>query len=273
MTKFYDQLYPIHLGPEKEVNIFFPGYREAQNEEDLVEIINYILRAKPRGKVYLHLWSNTFLPSSIDKYVAKAIEELIRGKCYGLAACVTAFRLAAEIIQFMGAQNRAYAVANNLIRKISKIPNIKHYNINLIGYSLGAHVVHTALQIKSWEKYKLKDVILLAGATGADFEEWYNCFDKVGGTIYNAYSPNDGVLKWIKKIGCLQTSNDIGLGGILATSPNLVNRKYPSFGHRDYWQNLEYILSRLWREYEPSQELGSSIYLRSLKKVLTEANT
>ncbi len=94
-----------------------------------------------------------------------------------------------------------------------------------------------------WSKYRVRDVVLLGGAADADDEDWPECAKRIRGKIYCAWSPADRVLRGIPDL-----RRPVGRHGISGSHPKIVNRRY-QLGHGEYWDNLEYLLSRLWPRF------------------------
>lgn len=208
----------LHKGPEKQINIFIHGYGAARTQKELYKLREAILSAQPAGRVYLLFWKSG-TPVRFDPIHYKIFE------------------------------GKAERLGERFLMHLSKIPHAREYPINLIGYSLGARVIHYALAINDWSNYRVRDVILLGGAADAEDEDWPECAEKIKGKIYNAWSPVDWWLV-IKP----DSRRAVGRHGILWSYPTkIVNRRY-RFGHMEYWINLEYILSRLWPRFRQAKK-------------------
>ena len=128
--------------------------------------------------------------------------------------------------------------------------------INLVGFSLGSHIIKNC--IKDLDEYKdskniINDVILLGGATTFNNKlKWYKRFtDIVGGRIINCYSNEDQILKklYVTGIGKEPIGKNIvdindGIGG-----KNIIENFDFSdllLGHLNYRENFDLILKRIY---------------------------
>ena len=120
----------------------------------------------------------------------------------------------------------------------------------LMGHSLGARTIYYTLQNLSQrpDPNKLvRDVFLFGGAIGRNNkEDWARAAAQVGGHIYNFYSINDSVLKFLYRSASGLFSEPIGLGPIDCGAPNVVNLDCSDLvgGHHEYKPNLESLLAR-----------------------------
>jgi len=123
---------------------------------------------------------------------------------------------------------------------------VKNTEFILIGHSLGARVLYYTLNSLSTRSHThVKDVYLLGGAVdGTNKEGWTKASEAVDGQIYNCYSSNDSVLKYLYSPANLWLSHPIGLGPISCPAPNICNVDVSKFvpGHMYYKVNLEAIL-------------------------------
>ncbi|MBF0100855.1 MAG: DUF726 domain-containing protein, partial [Desulfobacterales bacterium] len=88
----------------------------------------------------------------------------------------------------------------------------------LIGHSLGARVIYYLLNaLSTKEKSQIQDVYLLGGAVDRnDNEGWEKSLKAVNGKLYNCYSENDDILRFLYTVANLFQSSPIGLGPIIA---------------------------------------------------------
>jgi hypothetical protein len=208
--------------------------------------------------VYVLFWGSGDwrLPRRVNTVAHAAVHA---GRVSGpIALGVSAgLEMASEAISFTRDEGEAEALGRRFKRHMAQIPFARKYPINLIGHSLGARVLHYALASHDWSDYKLRDCILLGGAADAEDEDWPDCADELRGNLYNVWSEDDQVLKLLlKNLNRLPGRPDeepVGLGPISWSYPGkIVNRKY-KLGHGEYWQNLEYILSRVWPRFRQSR--------------------
>jgi len=101
-----------------------------------------------------------------------------------------------------------------------------------------------ALAHDDWQKYNIRDVVFLGGAADVDSDGWEPFVNSYGGFLYNVYSKKDKVL-----LASPDFRARVGRNRIEFDSFKIINRHYSSFNHTDYWQRLDYILPRLWKDY------------------------
>ena len=108
----------------------------------------------------------------------------------------------------------------------------------LMGHSLGARVAYYCLEALSTKDRKyIKDVYLLGGAVDRkDDDGWVKAASAVKGNIYNCYSRNDDVLRWLYQPANAFISDPIGLDDITAPVDNLWNIDATALvdGHMEY---------------------------------------
>lgn len=244
------KLVPLSIGPEKHITVVVHGYGVVKSEQQFERIAQPILAARPAGRVYLMYWQsgNIRMPPWVLAAATAARIARISTSTAILGPAAVAGEVLMQIWDFKKHEAMAEELGQRFKRHLSRIPFARDYPVNLIGYSLGARVIHYALAFNDWNNYKLKDCVLLAGAADAEDEDWPECAEKLSGKIYNAYSEKDGILK-VKPDFRLA----IGRHGILWRHPQIVNRKY-QLGHFDYMPEFEYLLQRLWSGFEQSPQ-------------------
>ncbi|MBD3609650.1 MAG: DUF726 domain-containing protein [Gammaproteobacteria bacterium] len=244
------RLTALHYGDENEVNIFVHGYRAISNAEEMKGLATQIMKIKPRGWVYLFHWGSGQWQFKSDIDYSKKVRLTLRTLARGIILpYVAPFKGLWTVLDFKRKERSAEELGKRLKRHISRIPEAKSCKINLIGHSLGARVIHHALQ-GDWSEYRINDVILLGGAADAECESWDACLKQIKGKVYNAYSRKDKVLSMTP-----DKRKRIGREPLLKGHKKVVNREYPSFGHTDYWKRLDYIVPRLWDKFKPSSKL------------------
>jgi pimeloyl-ACP methyl ester carboxylesterase len=89
----------------------------------------------------------------------------------------------------------------------------KQESFTLVGHSLGGRVIYYALQALATRRdIKIHDVILLGAAVGRkDDAGWRTAQTAITGKIYNCYSSNDGVLRYLYQFLNLKFSDPAGL--------------------------------------------------------------
>lgn len=127
---------------------------------------------------------------------------------------------------------------------------IDQQRTSLMGHSLGARTIYYTLQNLSQRPKSAKpvlDVFLFGGAVDrTDQEGWARAAAAVEGSIYNFYSTNDSVLKYLYTTASGLVSNPIGIGTINSDAPNVINVDCSDLvaNHQDYKPNLEALLVR-----------------------------
>lgn len=124
----------------------------------------------------------------------------------------------------------------------------------LVGHSLGARVIYSCLaSLKTKENKFIKDVHLLGGAVSNLCDEntdegganWFGVEQAVSGEIYNYYSKNDDVLKYLYSIGegiKYDFGSPIGRSTINTKYVNNIDVSAVVSGHTKYKSSLAEIL-------------------------------
>lgn len=252
------ELREIYSGPEEEINLFIHGYSSIRNEDQFRERRSQILAACSRGQVYLLDWDAGDASAAFGLglvYDLFALGYAIGGggaAALGRAAMKQAAKAAVksagrhvlvQAINFRRYRPQAEKVGHHLKSLVLRLPNATTTRINLYGHSLGARVIYAALH-SDWSNLDLNNVVLMGAATPADAPDWDECIERIGGTLYNAYSEADVVLA-IKP----DLERNAGSQPIEVQSPptrrRLRNRQCKGFGHGDYWKNLGRVLTTL----------------------------
>ena len=122
-------------------------------------------------------------------------------------------------------------------------------NFVLMGHSLGCRaILHLLAALSSTSWRGVQDVYLFGGACDrCDGELWKQSLQAVTGRIYNCYSSNDGVLKYLYGPAVAFVSNPIGLGPIEFESDRIINVDVSDIvgGHMQYKENLSNILKQI----------------------------
>ena len=150
---------------------------------------------------------------------------------------------------FLSAKKRAKICGKILGLILSSKKFFENCQINLIGFSLGTHVIKYCIK----ELYDLKienniinNVMFIAGATHIEQMKWNNIFNEVvNGRIINCYSKNDFVLKYLFQ-PCVE-KKPIGWDKLIIDDEN--NIKIENYdmtdlklGHTDYRNRFEDVL-------------------------------
>ena len=211
-----------------EINIFIHGYNKS-SEVDFKEIIPSIRKLELPGKVYVLFWISSFkiFKTSFNDYINSVLATFDTPKNSLISIPL--------FIDYPFIEDTAEKIGENILDIISKIKPSKKLPINLISFSLGARVIHFALKNLNWDQYNLNNVILMAGATSNDFEDWQYLDRKVNGKIYNFYSKKD--LSLFGKF-----TSTIGRNPIENKSGKVLNIEV-DYGHSDYMDNLYKIFN------------------------------
>ena len=163
-------------------------------------------------------------------------------------------------INFLEASKRA-RLCGILLAYILITKEFKNYQINLIGFSLGNHVIkhcikalYNVYQTSNGAKFaNLKNIIFIAGATKiGNKNKWKNYIKKlIGERVINCYSKNDFALSFGYSLA--MDKKAIGLEPLIITdneneNKQLVENYEFQFGHRDY--NYKSVISRIFERYK-----------------------
>ena len=150
------------------VTIFIQGFYSSDYDvkEYWINFTNEYLKEYPNSMIYYYYWPSTnleFKDILYHKQEFNFADE--RGKICG--------KILANIIE------------SNLF--------FGNFNINLVGFSLGGHIVKNCLLelLKRKVYNKINNVIFIAGATSYINENWDEIFKVIKGKIFNCYSKFD----------------------------------------------------------------------------------
>ena len=157
--------------------------------------------------------------------------------------------------KFINYKLKAKLVGKILGLFLASNEEFKKFQINLVGFSLGCHVIKCCLK----EMYKIKgvrnminNVLFLAGATTIkDNQNWKQIVQTVvGGRIINVYSSHDLVLSKLFKF-CVDNTA-IGTKELIIKDENNLNNIIENYdvsdlklGHLDYRKNFSKILKKI----------------------------
>ena len=121
----------------------------------------------------------------------------------------------------------------------------------LVGHSLGCRVIFYALNALSSKKERfVDDVILLGAAVSRDDSDkmWLAASNAVDGRIYNCYSRNDYVLKFLYQGANLGLSSPAGYNPIRTDAPKVININCTSFAdsHMTWKKHYSKVLFRVY---------------------------
>ncbi len=130
-----------------------------------------------------------------------------------------------------------------------------NFQINLIGFSLGTHVIKHCLKElidNNCEGNLINNVLFLAGATTIENKiKWQKYFNKiVSGRIINCFSKEDKILQYLYKL-CVNKI-PIGSDELICCNENNEKNRVENFdlsefgiGHLDYRENLKFIMQKV----------------------------
>lgn len=201
----------VRKGSEPLIQVFVHGFLNGSklNRDGLVRDIR---AARPAGRTYLYHWPSGANLLELPSYIFKQ-----------------------AVAEHLG--------ATKLRKHICQIPGARDVPINLIGHSLGARLIHWALAENDWSGYRLQHVVMMGSAASRDDSDWGDCARKLSGTLINAHSANDQILRRLRP-------HDAAGIKALSRRPQIRNVD-TSLGHTQYWENLEWVLQRcLGDEYQ-----------------------
>jgi hypothetical protein len=250
--------------PGNGINIFVHGFGRLKGE-DLSGYLRLLREVNLKGRTYLFDWNSGLLWRPIipvalmaGGILGVALYRRFKGKkpastgsvpgagflkkIIGFGASTLPVFPVAASIEFNISKRKADALGRDFQAIISVIPRIKEEPLNLIGFSLGARLLHTALCAHSWKEYHVKDVCFLGGAADAHSHDWGDCVSKISGYLYNFYSRNDDALA-VKPDG----EKSIGRHPIPLEISKVVNIETVLHHHRhpSYNENLKDLLQVL----------------------------
>ena len=217
------------------ITIFISGF--GSEKENIYSWRNFIDFEPKFSNFYFFKWPSgnfaemiSFIPFS-EKFVLEMPKKFINNKLKG--------KLAGKILGLFLANNEDF----------------KKCQINLVGFSLGCHVIKYC--VKELSKIKgvrnmINNVLFMGGAASiSDKKNWNNIFKKVvGGRIINCYSKHDFVLDKLFKLCVDHTA--IGTRQLIIKDDingyNIIENYDLSdikLGHLDYRKNFGKILKRI----------------------------
>jgi hypothetical protein len=157
--------------------------------------------------------------------------------------------------KFINYKLKAKLVGKILGLFLASNDEFKKFQINLVGFSLGCHVIKCCL--KEMSKIKgvrnmINNVLFLAGATTIkDNQNWKKIVQTVvGGRVINVYSSHDLVLSKLFKF-CVDNTA-IGTKELIIKDENNLNNIIENYdvsdlklGHLDYRKNFSKILKKI----------------------------
>jgi len=225
-------------GTDAQLNIFIHGYSAIINQASEIKIIRSINQANT-NKSLLYLWSSGSLAKHFTS--RKQILDLISG--LQNTTMLTVQKTEELFMHFKENQSKAEEIGNTcLLQDLSKLLETKQASfskINLIGHSLGARMICSALKANPElaKKLKIHNVVFLGGAAPIQ-NTWEDITDVISGNIYNFYSKIDVALMFKP-----DTEKSLGRYEIPPQTKTLnkIHNVQVKYHHWDYWENLNNI--------------------------------
>lgn len=220
----------------------------------------------PENPIYYVKWESKRLKDIASSFFAIGRDST--GKSFLTAAALSASKAAAKKLAPAGYALQALGLATNPW----SVASVKAYETGalladiiartdekyiLVGHSLGARVIYSCLSaLNTKDQQYIQDVHLLGGAVSSLCSQdesdigkpnWYSIENSVSGKIYNYYSLNDNVLKYLYSAGegvKLDFQSPIGRNKI--NNPKILNIDVSSdiSGHTKYKESLESIIKK-----------------------------
>ena len=221
-----------------QLNIFIHGYSAIVNEASEHNIIRNINQATV-PKSLLYLWSS----GSLVKHFTSSQQVL--DVLIGLqnTTILTVKKTEELFMHFKENQSKAEIIGSScLLQDLSKLletHKASYPKINLIGHSLGARMICSAIKENQElsQKLNIHNVVFLGGAAPIQ-TDWEDITDHIQGNVYNFYSKTDIVLM-------LKPDTEKNLGRYeIPTQEHTKHRIHNvqvKYHHWDYWDNLSNI--------------------------------
>jgi uncharacterized protein YaaW (UPF0174 family) len=225
------------------LNLYVHGYSAIRHEDEeqalvqkfaSVPDINNWFYVWDSGHFFKHLSENfslipsTGLPTTIPSYLFIQIAEQ-------LLKIAKHFLEMQKKAEYEG-KNHFFELLEAHLNKRSK----PFKKINIIGHSLGARLVYTAIKANPSisKKIPIENIIFLGGAVDCK-ADWDLLLSTIQGKIYNCYSKNDHILRIKPNLEICIGRNPIDLNN------HRIQNHLFTIGHTHYWDNLLYILEQI----------------------------
>lgn len=242
------RLHLVQDGSEPVNTIFVHGYMAVRDSAEREKVAHQLRIARIPGHVYILDWSAggrdwvgpLVLPTGwfIRLRLAAAISWplfLAAVACYG----------AGWAYHFKLHERRAAVLGDRLFTLLRDETRLREYRTNLVGHSLGVHVIYHALASRSrWHVCPIQDCVLLAGCSPLHPQDgigWAKCASVIEGNVINVYSKGDGVLEWVPPYAVQR----VGRWPIEGIS-NILNIRTDQYGHSTFVEELGHSLGRWW---------------------------
>ncbi len=228
-----DQNKSWHMG--NRLNLFIHGYSAIVNEASEHNIIRNINQSST-PKSLLYLWSS----GSLVKHFVST--EQMLDILVGLknTTILTVKKTEELFMHFKENQNKAEIIgASCLLQDLSKLletHNTSYPQINLIGHSLGARMICSAIKENPdlCKRLNIHNIVFLGGAAPIQ-NDWEDITDCISGNIYNFYSKIDVALMFKpdmeKNLGRYEIPTH-------EKTKNKIHNIQVKYHHWTYWENL-----------------------------------
>ena len=205
------------------------------------EMWKQLIESNRRGMYYFYQWPG----DSIGKIIFKAFGNIIPF-------------LGQSIINsslpniFISAKKRASYSGRILALILASRKFFGNCQVDLIGFSLGCHVIKYCLKeldsIENFNHNIINTVTFIAGATHIkNNQKWEEMFNKIiTGRIINCYSKNDNVLEYLFK-SCIK-KDPIGRSQLIIGNnynKRIENYNMNDLGHIDYRKNFITLIDKV----------------------------
>ncbi|XP_071943959.1 uncharacterized protein [Antedon mediterranea] len=122
--------------------------------------------------------------------------------------------------------------------------------VTLIGFSMGARVIFSALQelsIRKGSEGIVENVVLLGAPITSSVKSWQPLEKVVSGRIINGYCRGDWLLQFVYRTASVQVTNIAGLGPVNWDNRRMENIDLTDIvgGHLDYSEKIDEILAHI----------------------------
>ena len=216
------------------VTIFVSGFLTENKNSFDKNYEKYSFKENQKSSYYFYLWPSCKSPEE-ESNVLENVKEI----CTSLNGIGCKFEEAYKNAIISG------EILSDIIASKSK-NFFGESKINLVGHSLGCRVIYSCLKNLS-SKYKnlketINDVILLAGATTINDEEFNNIINNfVGGRFIHCFNKNDMALFISQPF----SSSPIGLREIKNDTNSKIENYDTDLAHTEYCENLDFILDNI----------------------------
>lgn len=230
------------------INVYVHGYFNGAQGNRL-KINESIYDADPPGDSYLLEWDSGTLIGAIVKGAIHSVPLILipggkEGKVIIKTVKFAARSNAGRAIvggHYRGKKGMARAIGDQFADIIDNIPDVSDHPVNLVGHSLGALALFTALTASEElnTHFDINDVVFMGGVVESLEAEAKMSFllDQIQGRLYNVYSESDFVLR-----GPSIFASQIGRNPIKHKSAQIANWNCQGTGHTDYWKKLDEIM-------------------------------